>query len=272
MKKFGKSLAVKVCVLLVVIGFGFMQAESLPAQQPASKPKPAAKTPTKKPAAKTPTRRARKPNPAFLPPEKIDPSLPNVLLIGDSISIGYMVPAREQLSGLANVFRPNTNCGPTTRGLESLEAWLGDRKWDVIHFNFGLHDLKYMGPQKQNLADPKAKDSHQQVPIQQYSANLKKIAERLKKTGAVVIWRETTPVPPGAAGRVVGDSARYNEAAAKVMQELGGIQIDPMFAFAKEHAKQLPANVHYTPEGSKKLAEQVARSVKAALEKKEGGR
>ncbi len=176
-----------------------------------------------------------------------------------------MVPAREQLAGEANVFRPNTNCGPSTRGLESLESWLGDRQWDVIHFNFGLHDLKYMGPNNENLADPKAETSHPQVPIDEYAANLKQIAERLKKTGAVVIWRETTPVPEGAAGRVVGDSARYNEAAAKVMAEVGGILTDPMFAYAKENAEQLPANVHYTKEGSAKLAEQVARSVRAAL-------
>ncbi len=220
-----------------------------------------------KPAAKKPAPKARKPNPVFQPPENIDPKLPNVLLIGDSISIGYMLPAREQLSGEANVFRPNTNCGPSTRGLESLEAWLGDRKWDVIHFNFGLHDLKYMGANNENLADPKAKTSHQQVPPDEYAANLKKIAERLKKTGAVVIWCETTPVPQGAAGRVVGDSARYNEVAAKVMAEVGGIQIDPLFAVAKQHAEQRPANVHYTPEGSKKLAEQVAKSIRAALKK-----
>lgn len=221
-----------------------------------------------KPAAKRPAAKKRQPNPAFQPPQNIDPKLPNVLLIGDSISIGYMLAAREQLSGEANVFRPNTNCGPSNRGLESLESWLGDRKWDVIHFNFGLHDLKYMGPNNQNLADPKAKGSHQQVPLDQYTANLKKIAERLKKTGATVIWRETTPVPEGAAGRVVGDSARYNEAAAKVMAEVGDIQIDPMFAFAKEHAEQLPANVHYSKAGSEKLAEQVAKTVRAALKQR----
>ena len=76
----------------------------------------------------------------FQPPE-VQAGLPHVLLIGDSISIGYMQATRKQLAGEANVWRPPTNCGPSTKGLESLEAWLGDRKWDVIHFNFGLHDL-----------------------------------------------------------------------------------------------------------------------------------
>ncbi|QDV66172.1 SGNH/GDSL hydrolase family protein [Crateriforma conspicua] len=74
-------------------------------------------------------------------PDKVDASLPNVLLIGDSISIGYTTAVRSQLSGVANVYRPPTNCGPTTRGVEQIDQWLGDRKWDVIHFNFGLHKL-----------------------------------------------------------------------------------------------------------------------------------
>ena len=204
--------------------------------------------------------------PAFQPPE-VNPDLPNVLLIGDSISIGYMLDVRKQLEGEANVWRPATNCGPSTRGLESLESWLGDRKWDVIHFNFGLHDLKYMGEKNENLADPKAAGSHQQVPIEQYAENLRKIAQRLKKTGATVIWCQTTPVPEGAAGRVVGDSKRYNEAAAKVMAELG-IATDPLYEVALEHAKQLKANVHYTPEGSAVLGEQVAKVVRAALKER----
>ena len=86
-------------------------------------------------------------------PTNIDPKLPNVLLIGDSISIGYTKLVRKKLSGIANVFRPNTNCGPTTKGVAEIEKWLGDRKWNVIHFNHGLHDLKYMGPNNENLAE-----------------------------------------------------------------------------------------------------------------------
>ena len=87
----------------------------------------------------------RKPNPIFAP-VKDDPKLPRVLLIGDSISIGYTLPTREFLKGKANLHRIPTNGGPTTKGLASIEAWLGKGKWDVIHFNWGLHDLKYMGP------------------------------------------------------------------------------------------------------------------------------
>lgn len=207
----------------------------------------------------------RRVNPAFTDPE-VDPTLPNVLLIGDSISIGYHVAAREALAGKANVFRPKTNCGPTTRGTEQIDAWLGDRRWDVVHWNFGLHDLKYMGPNGENLADPAVATSHPQVPIDAYEANIKALAERIKKQAKVVIWRETTPVPEGAAGRVPGDAKRYNAAAAKAVGEVGGISTDPFFAYAESvAAMQQPANVHYTAEGSQALGEHVAKVILEAL-------
>lgn len=194
------------------------------------------------------------------------PALPRVLLIGDSISIGYTLPVRELLKGTANVHRPSTNCGPTIRGLEEIDQWLGDKPWDVIHFNWGLHDLKYMGPNGQNLADPKAADSHQQVPIDQYEENLRKLVTRMKKTGAKLIWCATTPVPTGAGGRVVGDSVRYNQAAEKVMAE-NGIPTDDLYSLAlkKQAEIQRPANVHFTPEGSELLAKQVAACIRKAL-------
>lgn len=217
--------------------------------------------------AKKKAPRKRKPNPAMAKVEDVA-GLPRVLLIGDSISIGYTVPVRELLKGKANVHRPLTNCGPTTRGLAGIEEWLGDGKWDVIHFNWGLHDLKYMGPQGQNLADPKAKDSHQQVPIDEYEKNLRKLVARLKKTKARLIWRSTTPVPEGCKGRVVGDSAKYNAVAKKIMDE-HGIAIDDQYAFCmgKLDKLQLPANVHFTKEGSAALAKQAVASIQKALGK-----
>lgn len=203
-------------------------------------------------------------NPAFTPPKNIDPALPNVLIIGDSISIGYMLPLREKLTGVANVFRPADNCGPSTKGIENLTKWLGDRRWSVIQINHGLHDLKYMGPEGQNLADPKAAGSHQQVPPEAYEKNLDELATRLKKTSATIIWCETTPVPEGAKGRVVGDSKKYNEIAKRVMAK-HGIETNGLYDFAINNVPTRPANVHYTAEGSDKLAAEVAKSIKSAL-------
>lgn len=207
----------------------------------------------------------RKPNPAMAQIEDT-PGLPRVLLIGDSISIGYTVPVRTLLEGKANVHRPPTNCGPTTTGVAQIDKWLGNGKWDVIHFNWGLHDLKYMGPKGQNLADPTADDSVQQVPPAEYDANLRILVARLKQTGAKLIWRSTTPVPKGCQGRVVGDSVKYNAIAKKIMDE-NGIPIDDQctFCVTKLDKIQRPANVHFSPEGSKELAAQAVAAIENAL-------
>src|SRR5207247_1734668 len=91
-----------------------------------------------------------------LEPIKDDPKLPRVLLIGDSISMGYTQPVRELLKGKANVHRIGENGGPTTNGLKNLTQSLGEGKWDVIHFNWGLHDIKI------------DKSGKHQVPIEEY--------------------------------------------------------------------------------------------------------
>lgn len=199
----------------------------------------------------------------FVPPEE-NPALPNVLLIGDSISIGYTLPVRARLAQEANVWRPAANCGPTTRGVASLDDWLGDKHWDVIHFNFGLHDLRWMPVKNSAGKDEKVKEAPQ-VSLKDYESNLRKIVTRLKKTGATLIWCETTPVPAKSANRIEGDEENYNAVAAKVMEEMGDIQTNALHSFAKSHAQQLPANVHYTPAGSEKLADQVAASIRTVL-------
>lgn len=207
---------------------------------------------------------ASKPNP--FAPIVDDPALPRVLLVGDSISIAYTLPVRRLLDGVANVHRPATNCGPTTRGLEQLDDWLGDKEWDVIHFNFGLHDLKYVDDQGARVP-PSA--GHLQVPQDDYEANLTKIVERLKKTNAKLIWRTTTPVPKGAHGRKVGMSAEYNTIAARVIEKTIGenAMIDDQYTFALDRMSEIqrPADVHFTAEGSEELAEQTVKAILSQL-------
>ncbi|HMC12187.1 MAG TPA: SGNH/GDSL hydrolase family protein [Pirellulaceae bacterium] len=217
------------------------------------------------PKAKAPAAKKAAPNPAYTPVQDIA-GLPRVLIIGDSISIGYQVPLREALKAKANVHRPPTNCGPTSRGVEQIDAWLGDGKWDVIHFNFGLHDVRHFDDQgKATDADK----GHRQVSDDDYEKNLETLVARMKKTGAKLIFATTTPVPAGSAGRIQGDEVKYNEIALRVMQK-HGVAIDDLFAFAQPRLAemQLPANVHFKPEGSKLLADRVAASISKALESK----
>lgn len=213
-------------------------------------------------------KKVRKPNPSLAPVTDV-PGLPRVLLIGDSISIGYTIPARTLLEGKANVHRPLANCGHTAAGLEHLDAWLAtggaDQKWDVIHFNWGLHDLKYID-EKGTLADVATPVAKQQINPEDYRKNLTTLTERLKATGAKLIWRNTTPVPTGSQGRYPGAEKVYNEIAAEVMTA-AGVPTHDLAAFVTAHQAeyQLPANVHFSPAGSKALAAEVAREILAAL-------
>ncbi|MGA1617380.1 MAG: SGNH/GDSL hydrolase family protein [Pirellulales bacterium] len=206
--------------------------------------------------------RQRRQNPAMAPITDVA-GLPRVLLIGDSISIGYTLATRELLAGKANVHRIPTNGGPTTRGLDQLDAWLGNQQWDVIHFNWGLHDLKHINDHG-SLVD--VAKGPVQVPLEAYRKNLQTLTRRLKATGADLIWCSTTPIPQGAKGRVPGDEVRYNSTALKVMQD-EGVAVDDLYAFALPQMAKIgkPADVHYTPTGSRVLATQVARSIEAVL-------
>lgn len=186
------------------------------------------------------------------------PGLPRVLLIGDSISIGYTPFVRELMRGVANVHRIPENGGPTIRGVANIEKWLGDGKWDVIHFNFGLHDLRIMEGEKR------------QVPLDDYEKNLDVLTTRMKQTGARLIFATTTPVPEGKVSppRVPADVVRYNEAALRVMKK-HGVVVNDLYAAILPRLGELqqPVNVHFKPEGSKFLAEKVAEAIRAALKK-----
>lgn len=182
---------------------------------------------------------------------KDDPSLPRVLLIGDSVSRGYTQAARSALVGKANVHRAPANCGPTTSGLKNIEAWLGDGKWDVIHFNFGIHDRS--------------------VPVADYTARLEELVERLQATGATLVWASTTPIPDKPeAGQTAASIVEKNAAAAAVMEK-HGIATDDLFSFITPHLGdvQKPADVHFTEPGYELLGGQVAASILDALNARE---
>ena len=210
------------------------------------------------------TKKAKRVNP-MAPIEEIE-GLPNVIIIGDSISIGYTLPTRALLKGKVNLHRIPTNGGPTTKGVTEIEKWLGKRKWDLIHFNWGLHDLKYMGKDGTNLV-PKEKGGIVQVPLSEYEKNLEKLVIRMKKSAKQLVWRNTTPIPPGSKARYVGDSVKYNQAATRVMKKHGVPTLD-LFTPSKKNMKDWmkKADVHYHAHGSQALAELVAEDILKRLE------
>ena len=201
------------------------------------------------------------------------PGLPRVLLLGDSISMGvgssgsyqgYEEPTRKLLNGKATVHGISGNGGNTQFGLENLPKWLGEEHWDVIHFNWGLHDIG------------RGKTGRQcNVPLDQYKRNLREIVKRLKATGATLIWATTTPVPKKEANRAANrrnsDVIAYNSAARKIMEEQH-VAIDDLYAFALPRLREIqqPDDVHFTFEGSAVLARPVADSILAALKQSRG--
>jgi lysophospholipase L1-like esterase len=207
----------------------------------------------------------KKKDPAFATVEDVA-GLPRVLIIGDSISIGYTPAVREGLKGVANVHRIPTNGSSTVTGLKGMDEWLktggADKKWDVIHFNWGLHDLKPYKDGKMVAGGPIW------VPVEEYEKNLHTLVQQMKKTGAKLIFATTTPVPVGAAPRETGLETKYNEAALRVMKE-EGVAIDDLYTLAasKQAEIQLPRNVHFNGTGYKILGDQAAASIKKELDK-----
>ena len=178
-----------------------------------------------------------------------DPKLPRVLLIGDSVSRGYTQAARNALKGKVNVHRAPANCGPTATGLKKLDVWLGDGNWDLIHFNFGIHD------RRTNVDD--------------YEKRLEEIVKRLKQTGAKVVWASSTPIPADwkEGPEMKAKLEEKNAIAAKVM-ERNGVEIDDLFTFITPHLSEVqnPKDVHFNGKGYDLLGKQVAEYIEGALQ------
>lgn len=190
--------------------------------------------------------------------------LPKVFIIGDSISIGYTPYVQQALESRAIVERVDGNAAATATGLAHLDEWLGDTQWDVIHFNWGLHDMKYINDE--TVMVPVA-EGRQWVPVEQYAENLHTLVTRLKERNAKLIFATTTPVPEGVNGRVPGDQAKYNEAAMAVMMAQG-VPVNDLCAIMdndRESKGGKTADVHYTEEGSELLSRAVVQQIEYAL-------
>jgi len=176
-----------------------------------------------------------------------DPKLPRILLIGDSVSRGYTLPTRAALAGVANVHRAPANCGPTLAGLKNLDVWLGEGKWDVIHFNFGIHDRA--------------------TPPADYVKRLEEIVARLEKTGAKLVWASTTPIPDNPAQKQTARSIVDRNALAAEVMRRHGIPVDDLFAAITPRLATLqnPNDVHFNAAGYDFLGAQVAAALRSAL-------
>lgn len=186
-----------------------------------------------------------------------------IILIGDSIRMGYQASAREQLSDIAEVITEEENAGTSTNILAHLEEWVISKSPDIVHINCGLHDLR---------KDFGAENPRTTLP--QYIDNLRTILTRLQtETDATIIWVQTTPVNEDlhhknkGFDRFEADVDIYNVAAAEIANELN-IRINDMFSVVQTIGRDnilLDDGVHFTPEGYVLMGKKVAEYIRDVL-------
>jgi lysophospholipase L1-like esterase len=187
---------------------------------------------------------------------KDNSALPRLLIIGDSISRGYTLAVRHTLKDKVNVHRAPANCGPTAMGLKKLDVWLGQGKWDVITWNFGIHDRR---------TDPDT-----------YKKNLETLLPRLQATGAKIVWVRTTPAPPSGKNNEQFTDAQcdqINRIADEVMKAHQIPEVD-LYSLLKPRLAEVqnPDDVHFKSVGYEMMGAEVAKMVLDVLAAQPAGK
>ena len=188
----------------------------------------------------------------------------NLLLIGDSIRMGYDKAVQKTLEGKANVYFPAENCrfaSYVLRYLHEYKALMNNEKVDVIHWNAGLWDCLRLFEEEPH------------TPIEVYAYYIDRICVRIKKLfpNAKVIFATSTAV---LSEKMSKDFKRYNEeieaynqAAVEVVKK-HGFAINDLYAISTsltEDAHSDPVH-YYTASGTKAFTNQVLSYVVPALE------
>lgn len=182
-------------------------------------------------------------------------AIPKVVLIGDSIRLGYAPLVGRRLHGRALVASAAENGGDSANVLRNLDDWVIREQPDLVHLNCGLHDLK------------RNRDGRYQVGLDDYLAHLGEIIARIRaNSDATVVFATTTPILDDRhAGRGAGfdrleaDVQRYNAAAIEVMAGARVPVHDLHWIVEQNEPKQLldTDGTHYTTAGYERLAEAV---------------
>ena len=181
----------------------------------------------------------------------------DLVLIGDSIRMGYQATVRERLTSV-DIWSPEANCGDSANVLAHLDEWVAAHAPQVVHLNCGLHDIK------------KPFDSGRaQIGLDEYRRHLREIFDRILSTGARLVWASTTPVDEDlhhrnkAFDRFTTDVDAYNS----VVLELAAaheVTVNDLHAVidgaGRTHLLR-EDGVHFTDEGSQLLGEAVAEFV-----------
>jgi len=181
-------------------------------------------------------------------------NLPRVLLIGDSITRAYYPEVEKHLAGRAYVGRLATSAFISDPVLpEQIKLVLSQYKFDVIHFNNGMHGWQ-----------------HSESEYEQSLAALLKTIRQVAPD-AKLIWANTTPLKVSPAqtqdNQKQATDARIadrNAIALKFMQAKG-ILVDDLNTPMAGHPELHSDNVHFNKEGVTQQAAQVARHIEKLL-------
>lgn len=192
-----------------------------------------------------------------------------IVLIGDSIRMGYQSRVCELLTSRMQVWGPEQNGGTSANVLAHLGEWAVAHRPEVLHINCGLHDLK------KEFGSPEAA-----IPLNRYRDNLREILNRVKaETDAAVVWALTTPVNHEwhhrnkTFDRFEEDVRAYNDVAADICRDFG-VRVNDLFSVVMSAGRDdllLPDGVHYKPEGYALLGRTVADCIRKVLSDMEPG-
>ncbi len=163
--------------------------------------------------------------------------LPRVLILGDSVYQKPASGAASILEGRVEVVWRAINPGEvrnTTMALASLDRLLGDGKWDLIHFNFGLGDLVHRAPGMRKFRVlPRHVGGVLTTSPKDYEQNLDRLVRRLQATGAKLLWANTTPIRHTTSNVFENGSELENNAIAAKVMRAHGVPINDMHTYAR---------------------------------------
>jgi hypothetical protein len=167
--------------------------------------------------------------------------LPRVLLIGDSVTRAYFPAVEKDLAGRAYCARIATSKSVGDPALiTEITAIMSEEKFDVVHFNNGLHGMGYTEDE--------------------YKAAFPGFVEAIRKAApqAKLIWASSTPLRNDDAKNV---RIKARNAIAEVYVRAQAIPIDDQFTLMEPHADLHSDEYHFTPDGSALQAGQVTASI-----------
>jgi len=182
-------------------------------------------------------------------------NLPRVLLIGDSVTRGYYPEVEKLLAGKAYVARIATSRSINDPVLlQEVTLMLDNTKFDVIHFNNGLHGF--------------------QTSEKEYGDAFLKLVATLKvhAPDAKLIWASTTNLkepansPPDDSTVVLNKRIAARNAVALECLKGQNIGVDDLYALVNGHPEYHSDKYHFNDRGTALQAAQVAAHIGKLLD------